>query len=827
MKIFIQARKNGYNILYPKPTPSEFYHFAIDLQSISARNDVNYYGKNFYTLAFASGGCIFTKYVIGYDTLRNNLGNIAISVFISHDKRLSGNNLKILLDGLLNTYCRNYCPDFQIKDNYEDWALFTSLANSYDKLLENSTNDENFIAGTKDPAFHYYKTENELIEYLDKPFQVEYKDYKQILFVDFNSRQSGNPLDVLKSSGVEVNPDLSDGYFYLNNSSSIPGVRITANEKPIFDGKGNNKIRAKSLVNIIYSLDNQCYEPINVIGRLSDLQSDLYKYLEIKGDQILLKKEAFDKKIVKPVHFFIKDHKGNPLECVDIKIGPRDWFKTNGSSISVNFSGEEIIQDWTITAKNDSESLYLDSFQFSPKDNNHEIDLILQKKLVLKIFAEDVENGNTIPSFAYSSDDGKTWRESSLDLIFYNDDINKTWTIVAEKKEKNYLYQGKKDFIPSDLMNPLHIPCIKIIANHKNDLETNKDRSEYCEKPGNDTKDANDHNLNDHNSKRSKLSKRNKILFLVTAIFIVIGLGIFLYINFFTEETPTTTSLSSEEIMSYVNGNDFKPNTLDDYLVKWKSQEQDYIIKSRDFPLFGSVTLDSTKWRNIWNPTLDTIKNAKEKRNIIDSKDFLKLQKLYFSINQAVFTETINKINRNKFATLNVQLDDISNLSLIEITAKINDLLNSPTQTPTQTPTSTPTSTPTATPTAKPTQTPETPTPTSTASNNTLTEEDVKFISLLKGDEFKKLDIEAHMSKCKNKLLKSSLELCLEFWNLDGSNKKSYSSYKIKLGNNEYLKLSKLKSFVDQMSNKPNPKYIIRESDKNKKLSKIFTLLEE
>lgn len=818
MKIFIQARKNGYNILYPKPTPSEFYHFAIDLQSISARNDVNYYGKSFYTLAFSSGGCIFTKYVIGYDTLRNNLGNIAISAFIPYDKRLSGNNLKILLDELLNTYCTNYCPDYQIKDNYEDWILFTSLANSYDKLLENSLNDENFTAGTQDPAFHYYKTENELIEHLDKPLQVEYKDYKQILFVDFNSKQNGNPLDVLKISGVEVNPDLSDSYFYLNNSSSIPGVRITANEKLIFDGRGNNKIRAKSLVNISYSLDNRCHEPINVTGRLSDLQSDLYKYLETKGDQILLIKESFDKKIVKPVHFVFKDNKDNSLAGIDIKIGPRDWFKTNDTIISINFIGEEIIRSWNISAKRESESLYLDAFPFTPNDYNQPIVLTLQKKLVLKIFAIDVENGNTIPNFKYSSDDGKTWYDCSLELIFYNDDINKTWTIKVQKKEGQYLYQGsKQDFTPADGPSTLHIDCQKYFDNHTYDKEAKQEIREHCEKPDSDKKNPTDRNLNDFNSSKSSLRKRNKILFLLAVICFVIVLGILSYIHFFAEKDHRPTSLSREEIMNYVNGNDFKLNTLDDYLFKWNSLEQDYIKKSRDFPFVGSVTKDSTEWKNIWNPILDTIKNAKEKRNIIDSKDFSKLQKLFFSTDQTFFIETINKINKNKFSTLIVQLDDISNLSLIEIATKINDLLNSPTPPVTDPPTPPVTKNPTP-PVTNPT--------TSPASNNTLTEEDKKIVLLLQTDEFKKSDIEAHLLKCKNKSLISSLKLCLKFWNLDGSNNNPYPSYKAELDKSEHLKLSKLKSFVDQMSNKQNPKYTIRESDKNKKLSKIFTLLE-
>ena len=67
MKIFIQGRKDGYNTLYPKPTPAEFFQFAADIQRIDAQNNVKYYGQNLYAIAFNGSGCIFTKYIIGLD----------------------------------------------------------------------------------------------------------------------------------------------------------------------------------------------------------------------------------------------------------------------------------------------------------------------------------------------------------------------------------------------------------------------------------------------------------------------------------------------------------------------------------------------------------------------------------------------------------------------------------------------------------------------------------------------------------------------------------------------------------------------------------------
>jgi len=48
MKLFVQARKDGYHILYPKPTPPEFSKFAKDIRP--SGNNLNLLGKYVYTL---------------------------------------------------------------------------------------------------------------------------------------------------------------------------------------------------------------------------------------------------------------------------------------------------------------------------------------------------------------------------------------------------------------------------------------------------------------------------------------------------------------------------------------------------------------------------------------------------------------------------------------------------------------------------------------------------------------------------------------------------------------------------------------------------------
>lgn len=97
MKIFVQARKDGYNTLYPPQTPNEFRQFASDIILIRNQPD-NIYGKCVYSIAFSNEGCIYTKHIIVQDVQRGGLGNVGFSIHIPKNNKLSGDNIKNLLD---------------------------------------------------------------------------------------------------------------------------------------------------------------------------------------------------------------------------------------------------------------------------------------------------------------------------------------------------------------------------------------------------------------------------------------------------------------------------------------------------------------------------------------------------------------------------------------------------------------------------------------------------------------------------------------------------------------------------------------------------------
>ncbi len=427
MKILIHGRKSGYTVLFPRPTPPEFYSYASDIQSISANNYDVYYGKKFYTLAFVDDGCVFTKYIIGEDVERGQLGEIGISVFVPNTQKLKGADVKTLLDELINTYAINYITINRIEEpkNGFDWSLFTSLANDFDsKLQSRSPDNDNVTPGTQDPAYHYFRSDSELMEFLDKPFQEEYSGYRQILLIDSNLQGVSNPLNVLRNSGVEVNPDLKNEYYYLNNYKYFKGLSIIADGKPRSEEKHYNRIRAKWQVEIRYTKDY--HEPIVATGTIINRDSDIHKYLEVKGNNIIINYDALKPvPVTKKIVFDVVTKKdGVKVTDAEIQIDSQP----SQNIPDYTFSGEELGREHKIAARK-GDNLISDLVRIIPQ-NCSEPSILLQlvEKRVVKIKAKDMENGDYISHFRVHIT-GKGINDFTDKIDFLDDEIYKDWYI--------------------------------------------------------------------------------------------------------------------------------------------------------------------------------------------------------------------------------------------------------------------------------------------------------------------------------------------------------------------------------------------------------------
>lgn len=722
MLILIHGRKNGYSVLFPKPTPPEFYSFASDIQSISANNDGAYYGCHFYTLAFAEGGCIFTKYVIGDDVERGQLGEIGISVFIPKDRKLSGAEVKTLLDELIEIYSINYINDNKIDEPKSgfNWFLFTALANEYDlKLLRNSYDNDSFLPGSQDPAFHYYNNDIELIEHLDKPFQDEYREYKQILLIDNKLQGDANPLNVIKNSGITVNADLKNEPYYLNNYNRSKGVTITANGEPRSDKRGENQIRSKWLVEINYSKDNRCYEPIHAKGTIADLSTEIHNYIELKGNQILLRYETFNnaKEREKPITFKIEDRNGKGIEGADIQIGTQPWETINGSSITINFKGENIVKKVLVSAKKESEKLHSEQVPLIPENTNGPVVLTLCKHQIV-IFQGELKDGN-YPKYFHDikiSIPLKGIYNQKPECDFVDDEIDKSYKVTATYSGSSSYLQGETEFCPID------VNFVSIELKRSNQAKCKayaldmdghgRASAEYSNsETGNDISITSttkgyvfkgfilDKNRKHNNFEGTLVAQYEKkktvfakiIRFLkrpsgiAASVIIVLGMAFIiwaLYSPFGENKPPQDTSSAAERITAYLTGDSLMLAKLNTYKAEWEKQKPE--IESFGSSVWYNPTTwfvgeneavsDSSNYQK-WNEIMQSIDNAINLRKMLNDKNFSKLKNHSYSYYHESFKTEVERIDTSQYAMVKTELNDVSNLTLTQIANRIKNIL--------------------------------------------------------------------------------------------------------------------------------------------------------
>ncbi|MDR1937441.1 MAG: hypothetical protein LBQ73_02940 [Tannerellaceae bacterium] len=458
MKIFIQGRKDGYNVLYPAPTPTEFYQFACDIQRIDAENNARYYGQSLYAIAFTKGGCIFAKYVMGYDVQRGNLGSIGISFFILNTQKMMGADVKELLDKLVDKYRIYYYPnDYYINNKQEDWQLFTKLASDYDDKLRTVSDDdvEDQKSGTQEAAFVYYQDENELQRYFDAPYQDEYSPFKQVFFVKSDLQgKPENPLNALRHSKNNLTGQIdldNPKYKLLFNHYAGNGLEIDVKA----DGNtcsNKNRIRRKQELEISYS--KPCFNPKTLRGKwckISDcvIVDDNRKTVTIREINL----QAIEKTIA----LKITDRSGNPITNAEITCKSNNFQPARTSfGNQITFKGDELKARWFVLAKKGD--FFSADCSIIPQEQTKELSLLLEYKKV-KIIVTDQENGGVIEKFnVYVT--RKNFYEEAKEIVFVGDEIDKTWNIKIEKCPE-YSDSEYKTFCPDKDGNEIYFKLKK------------------------------------------------------------------------------------------------------------------------------------------------------------------------------------------------------------------------------------------------------------------------------------------------------------------------------------------------------------------------------
>lgn len=860
MNIFIQGRKDGYNVLYPKPTPTEFFQFASDIQRIDAPNLSHYYGKSFYSIAFNGSGCIFSKFIIGYDVQRSNLGNIGISVFVPSAQKLAGVDVRTLLDELANTYCTNYCHDFYINNSkQEDWLLFTSAANNFDaKLCDVPSDDvEYYQQGAKDAAFVLYESDAELQKYFDVPYQEEYRDFKQILFLENNSQDLLNVVKYDTNANLTGKIDLENPYYKLReyHSSGKNGVsiEIRANGKL---RSNKDKIYRKDNVTIKYS--KNYFIDICETGKLIDENITKYLIIDENAGKIDVKKDIELKPVEKTINIKITDRKGNPVNDAEITYKSGYQQEQTTTSNTITFNGEELKERWTISAKQ-NDNLYSKEVTITPENQIEDVTLVLEEHRKVKILANDKENGDIIYGFKVHVT-GANIYEVVNEIDFVGEDIEKTWNIQVEKRNE-YEDSENKLFCPAKDGNEINFKLTKCKSKQTKYLIDVGTHGKRIEGKGSDfvyskgdadpkwikpkkgykcTKFELDENRKEegfdgvlvaqYEKNKSFIANllANPELLAVSliAVIAIVVMAVMFWNDIFSGQSPKMQqqTISEKQITSYVEGDYLILDTLKSYKANWEKQKPE--IKKEGGGIFGGgeEKTDSTKYKE-WDETLQSIKQAINKRNLIDKKDFAELKKQDFS-KQFAFQTAIEKIDNTKYAEVREKLGDVSSFTLTQIADSINSILTpkEPVKTeqpqevkkenstkPAETKQNTPTETQISTQPKAETQ-----------SQSATTDKTSEIIQYIKGSELDEAKLQEYKNtKGINQNLKNSIQLCLDFWVLDGSGSgkksKTYWTFRDKVNADNNFSNSKVKAFLDKMCQEgANPSY--SKQDKKKGL---------
>lgn len=823
MKILIQGRLGGHRTLYPKSAPKEFSSIEGDMHTLNAKNSELLYNKIFYTLAIVEDGYIYGKYIIGRDVERKYLGEIGIAVFVPKQKKIAGKDVKELLDQLIELYKDNYMEDgYKIinpSTNY-DWELFTAKVDEYNKKLSENNNFM-FFSGKpdKEPAFTYYKTESDLIEYLDNPYQDEYRGYKQILLIDEKLKGVPEFLESFKNTGNEVNPDIDNVYFNLKNYP-LKGVDIKVNDKSLSAENGQYILRANDKLTITYQKDKRYYEPIKKEGQLVDKDSEIHSYIKEEPRLPLISiddspLEELEEK-TKTIEFKIKDRNNDSIKDAKVLCKSEYGQIREAEDNKITFKGEEIINSYEVSAELDKNN-YSRSRSMTPYEENEPIVLKLQEHKKIEIRAIEESSGDFYND-AKITIKGKKTIENTSSFEFVDNEIDEECEAEVEYSDKNYRFYGKKKFFPKKEKSDISIKMQKTEIPKKYEIDAGEkgEKTEKCpkyyklklkDKKESYTKEEAEqifgfesahikvkrgHELDSFEiegeetlkakyKKKKFWSWRNVLL-----IFILLVLGAFVCLKWeyvkkyvpclFKSEKSELKKQATPNEVGQVNSDSLVTPISDTFSVinnegdslDLESEVRSPEVRSPEEPNKKEPVKRAQRLPKKVEP--ENITEYLEKSNAFEKDsidEYYRVSDLTDSLNNSL--RLVKNFIASGYQNGEKFKKNVKKHKFLKNNPNINEWVNKVCK--------------------------------EAENKKQETNADKEIIKKIKGNSFNKKDLENFKNKASNKKLKTSIKLCLKFWELDATPGNSYYSYKIELNKDKYLKDSKLKKFVDECGN--------------------------
>jgi hypothetical protein len=680
MELVVHGTKRGFRAsLYKTPNAPSI---AYDIRNNVRREDV--IGKSLYAIALAPGGCVFTKYIMVIDTLRHySNGDIAFSLFLPANEKLAGEDIKKLLDKLLKHYVDNYIKDNKVNRGEkniirEDWTFVDDILNEYKSKLEyksiSEQNDDRLPLNQnlKEPAFVYYlyiykdsqtqkETEFGLLDIFNAPFQDEYKDYKQIFFIEKELRgKLENPLNALRH-----NPAAD-----LTGKIDLENLRYTLTE---FDGRGkdgitieirandrklSNKdsIRKKDNIRIKYS-KNEYFIDIDKNGKLTD--DNIREYLSIVDEnKIKVKNDVELQKVPKKIFVEVNQYGKAITDAKIICNNTYSGAEKNVTNNEINFEGEELKNKWTVSAKID-DNVYSEPQDIIPKDRNDNdvVHLTLKEHKTVEFDVKN-EREERIVDYQLSvknKDDKIKIIDDNKKIEFIGEAIEGKWDIDVSSSG----YETKTLHLRPKTQNE----PVGVILKEKQDQQggMNGDKNSQYKKK---------------RSVFNKLLDHPKLCACIVIALAVLGLGVWALWPLSGTNKPV---LNSTPITKYVKSIELNKDTLEKFSKNWENKRPKIKQERASWlSVFGigskKEKLDSTNYKK-WRDVRQSIDTAKSIRYSINEADFANLKKLNYSDKQRKFDTVVKNLDSAKYEYVKKQLGDVSGLNLNQIAVRIDSIV--------------------------------------------------------------------------------------------------------------------------------------------------------
>ena len=323
--------------------------------------------------------------------------------------------------------------------------------------------------------------------------------------------------------------------------------------------------------------------------------------------------------------------------------------------------------------------------------------------------------------------------------------------------------------------------------------------------------------------------------------FVAVAVAAILYFafNINSRSSEDMQKMNAARMMQYVKGDTLFLETLMGYQIKWKEQEP--IVSEKGGGIFsifggGEKQPDSAGYKK-WYSVYQSIDSAITKRELINAGNFPELNKQHYYPRQQKFKTVVKTIDSTKYEDVRKQLADVnfSTLTLNQIADSILAMIaankpaddngargknsggnaNAGSSRTARSDVGTEISAGSGSGNASDSS--------GSAASAIATDITGEIMQYLRGSELNEQKLEDYKNtKGISTTLKASIQLCLDFWKLDGSdsgkNPKTYRMLRERINADNTFKYSKLKTFLDEVYDDDNPSY--SKQDKKKGLNK-------